>query len=94
MNWESSIEYYRLVNQAVRDRLGGLHWGTARGPSAAFGRVRGRGGTLAAALGRPLAYERFEIGVAASGEAKDEARVIHTVRGAGYLPCEDQDGGQ
>ena len=94
MNWESSIEYYRLVNQAVRDRLGGLHWGTARGPSAAFGRVRGRGGTLAAALGRPLAYEGFEIGVAASGEAKDEARVIHTVRGVGYLPCEDQDGGQ
>ena len=49
---------------------------------------------MAAALGRPLAYEGFEIGVAASGEAKDEARVIHTVRGAGYLPCEDQDGGQ
>ena len=49
---------------------------------------------MAAALGRPLAYEGFEIGVAASGKAKDEARVIHTVRGAGYLPCEDQDGGQ
>src|SRR5258706_5503207 len=25
MSWESSLEYYRLVNQAVRDRLGGLH---------------------------------------------------------------------
>jgi aspartate racemase len=25
MSWESSAEYYRLVNQAVRDRLGGLH---------------------------------------------------------------------
>ena len=25
MSWESSIEYYRLLNQAVRDRLGGLH---------------------------------------------------------------------
>jgi aspartate racemase len=25
MSWESSVEYYRLVNQAVRDRLGGLH---------------------------------------------------------------------
>ena len=25
MSWESSIEYYRLVNEAVRDRLGGLH---------------------------------------------------------------------
>lgn len=25
MSWESSIEYYRLVNEAVRTRLGGLH---------------------------------------------------------------------
>jgi aspartate racemase len=25
MSWESSNEYYRLVNEATRDRLGGLH---------------------------------------------------------------------
>jgi aspartate racemase len=25
MSWESSIEYYRMLNQAVRQRLGGLH---------------------------------------------------------------------
>ena len=25
MSWESSIEYYRLINELVRDRLGGLH---------------------------------------------------------------------
>lgn len=25
MSWESSIEYYRIINQAVRRRLGGLH---------------------------------------------------------------------
>ena len=25
MSWESSLEYYRLINRAVRDRLGGLH---------------------------------------------------------------------
>jgi aspartate racemase len=25
MSWESSAEYYRLINAAVRDRLGGLH---------------------------------------------------------------------
>jgi aspartate racemase len=25
MSWESSIEYYRLLNQTVRERLGGLH---------------------------------------------------------------------
>src|SRR5262245_19041575 len=25
MSWESSAHYYRLVNEGVRDRLGGLH---------------------------------------------------------------------
>jgi aspartate racemase len=25
MSWESSIEYYRMLNEAMRDRLGGLH---------------------------------------------------------------------
>ncbi len=25
MSWESSIEYYRLINEAVKERLGGLH---------------------------------------------------------------------
>jgi aspartate racemase len=25
MSWESSAEYYRLINQATRQRLGGLH---------------------------------------------------------------------
>lgn len=24
MSWESSIEYYRIINEAVRERLGGL----------------------------------------------------------------------
>ena len=25
MSWESTLPYYRLVNEATRDRLGGLH---------------------------------------------------------------------
>ncbi len=25
MSWESTVPYYRLINEAVRDRLGGLH---------------------------------------------------------------------
>lgn len=25
MSWESSIEYYRIINEAARDRLGGVH---------------------------------------------------------------------
>lgn len=26
MSWESSAEYYRLINQSVRSRLGGRHY--------------------------------------------------------------------
>ena len=25
MSWESTAEYYRLINEGVRERLGGLH---------------------------------------------------------------------
>src|SRR3712207_7807529 len=25
MSWESSAEYYRIINRRMRDRLGGLH---------------------------------------------------------------------
>ncbi|MNF18534.1 putative racemase [compost metagenome] len=25
MSWESTVPYYRLINEAVRERLGGLH---------------------------------------------------------------------
>lgn len=25
MSWESSLEYYRLINQLVREKLGGMH---------------------------------------------------------------------
>jgi aspartate racemase len=27
MSWESSIEYYRVINQAIREELGGMHSG-------------------------------------------------------------------
>ena len=39
MSWESSAEYYRIINQAVRARLGGVH--SARGLmwSLAFGAI-------------------------------------------------------
>jgi aspartate racemase len=26
MSWESSVEYYQIINETVRDRLGGLHF--------------------------------------------------------------------
>jgi len=25
MSWESTLEYYRIINQAAREKLGGLH---------------------------------------------------------------------
>ncbi len=25
MSWESTLQYYRLLNEGTRDRLGGLH---------------------------------------------------------------------
>ena len=25
MSWESSLEYYRIINETVREQLGGLH---------------------------------------------------------------------
>ena len=25
MSWESSIEYYRYINEAIKEKLGGLH---------------------------------------------------------------------
>ena len=25
MSWESSLEYYRIINETVKERLGGLH---------------------------------------------------------------------
>jgi aspartate racemase len=39
MSWESSAEYYRLINEIVRDRLGGLHSADCLMVSVDFARV-------------------------------------------------------
>jgi len=39
MSWESSSKYYRLVNQLVRDRLGGLHSADCLMYSVDFARI-------------------------------------------------------
>src|ERR1700722_17162660 len=36
MSWESSAEYYRLANELIRERLGGLHWARLIRASAGF----------------------------------------------------------
>jgi aspartate racemase len=39
MSWESSAEYYRLLNEGVRDRLGGLHSAEVTLHSVDFARI-------------------------------------------------------
>jgi aspartate racemase len=39
MSWESSAEYYRIINQAVRDRLGGVHSARSLMWSVDFGEI-------------------------------------------------------
>ncbi len=39
MSWESSAEYYRIINQAARDRLGGVHSARCLMWSFDFGRI-------------------------------------------------------
>jgi aspartate racemase len=39
MSWESSVEYYRIINEIVRDKLGGLHSAKSVIVSVDFGPV-------------------------------------------------------
>jgi aspartate racemase len=39
MSWESSAQYYRIVNQAVRERLGGVHSARSLMVSVDFGEI-------------------------------------------------------
>ena len=39
MSWESSLEYYRLINEMVKNRLGGLHSAECVMASVDFGPV-------------------------------------------------------
>lgn len=41
LSWESSAEYYRLINEAVRDRLGGMHSARCLMWSFDFGEIEG-----------------------------------------------------
>src|SRR5437016_4057132 len=58
MSWESSAVYYRLINELVRDRLGGLHSADCLLRSVDFATVEAqqRGGDWEAS-GRLLAAE-------------------------------------
>lgn len=68
MSWESSLEYYRLINQAVKARLGGLHSAQSLMYSVDFAQIeafqqQGRWAEAAALLAE--AAQRLERGGAA-----------------------------
>ena len=66
MSWESSAEYYRLANELVRERLGGLHSARLVLASVDFAeieqlsgdRAMGRGGGAARRAGPPARGRR------------------------------------
>ena len=74
MSWESSAEYYRLVNEATRDRLGGLHSADCLLRSVDFAEVEQlqRDGRLG--RGRRAARRR---GGGARGGRRRAARAVH-----------------
>ena len=77
MSWESTIPYYRLINERVRERLGGLHSARLLLYSVDFAEIealqhQGRwdeAGAMLADAGRRLA--------AAGAEAADIGHTIH-----------------
>ena len=70
MSWESSAEYYRIINQEVRNRLGGVHSARSLMLSVDFGEirmvvsldVRGKG------VGKALSQETFALALGAGLE--------------------------
>ena len=65
MSWESSAEYYRLVNEATRDRLGGLHSADCLLRSVDFAKVE--------AMQRAGDWERASALLAAEAAALEAA---------------------
>ena len=72
MSWESTAEYYRLINETTRERLGGLHSATCVGGSFDFADIEElqrndareqAGGRLASEARGPVAAARCTEGM-------------------------------
>jgi aspartate racemase len=62
MSWESTVLYYRLINEGVRERLGGLHSGSILLDSCDFaGMVKLQTGGDWAAIGQILSGKAFRL---------------------------------
>jgi aspartate racemase len=83
MSWESSAEYYRLVNEATRERLGGLHSADCVLRSVDFAAVEQlqRGGDWARA-GAQLAAEAVALEQAGAELLVLCTNTMHKVAGA------------
>jgi aspartate racemase len=65
MSWESSAQYYRIINQGVRERLGGVHSARSLMFSVDFGeieRLQHKGDWLALTAAMIDAAQRLERG--------------------------------
>ena len=74
MSWESSAEYYRLVNEATRDRLGGLHSADCLLRSVDFVAVEQLQRSRRLGAGRRAARRR---GLRARGRRRRAAGALH-----------------
>ena len=63
MSWESTVDYYRLINEGVKERLGGLHSARCLLYSVEFAEIEAcqaagewdRAGEILALIDRPMA---------------------------------------
>ena len=77
MSWESSAQYYRIINQEVRERLGGVHSAKSLMFSVDFGEIERlqHDAQWSLLTGRMIdAAQRLERGVGASAGPQSPRR--------------------
>lgn len=79
MSWESSAQYYRLINEATRERLGGLHSADCLLRSVDFAEIEQlqRDGAWERRLVHDVIYRELCVGLirdASRGVPADHAR--------------------
>ncbi|QEC47769.1 aspartate/glutamate racemase family protein [Baekduia soli] len=97
MSWESSAEYYRLVNEEVRERLGGLHSADCVLRSVDFAVIEAlqrdgrweQAGQLLAAEARTLAGAGAEVLVLCTNTMHKLADVIAEAAGIPFVHIAD-----
>ena len=81
MSWESSIEYYRIINQGIRAELGGVHSAQSVMVSVDFGEIEKLQGDFA----EDYSDYSWEVETS-STEVEGLFRVAVTVQRSGAAP--------